>query len=434
MFRSELGRGKADGAGGQLLAPGELALALSLSLSDRRQPGIMILQDLAASELATREQIAGQMGRILNDPKIEKTRFLKFFREYFEYEKGIHVFKDKPEDALKDDPERFKHEPAILVADTDRLVEHILKEDKDVFRRLLTTPESFINYAVRKNKKSGKEEPVRSSIPSPPSRKDKNQRPIHGPEWVYGIDIPDWPSVQPAPLPKDTRIGILMQPSWLVAFSTNFDNDPVRRGRWIRERLLGGTVPDLPIGVVAQVPNDPHHTFRERLTVTRAAQCWKCHQRMDELGLPFENFDHYGRFRTNETVRDLEVTAKNVDKKGKPLGPINRQAKLDTTGRITESGDPSLDGEVNDPREMVRKFANSERVRQVFVRHVFRFFLGRNETLGDAKTLQDADRAYVQSGGSFKALVLSLLTSDAFLVRSRTVALQTQNSSNKETK
>jgi hypothetical protein len=66
----------------------------------------------------------------------------------------------------------------------------------------------------------------------------------------------------------------------------------------------------------------------------------------------------------------------------------------------------------------VRKLADSDRVRQVFVRHVFRYFMGRNETLSDAATLQAADAAYVKSGGSFKELVVSLLTSDSFLKRS----------------
>jgi predicted nucleic acid-binding protein len=90
---------------------------------------------------------------------------------------------------------------------------------------------------------------------------------------------------------------------------------------------------------------------------------------------------------------------------------------LVTTGHIARSGDAKLDGEVRDPRELVRKLADSERVRQVFVRHAFRFFLGRNESLADAYTLQQADAAYVASGGSFKALVVSLLTSDSFLYR-----------------
>jgi len=186
----------------------------------------------------------------------------------------------------------------------------------------------------------------------------------------------------------------------------------------VRERLLDGTVPDLPIGVVAQVPDAPHRTYRDRLTVTRDAACWKCHKRMDELGLPFEQFDHFGRFRTTETVRDDEATAKNVDKKGKPLGPVTQEVSLNTAGTVADSGDAKLDGPVTDPRELVRKIADSPRARQVFVRHAFRYFLGRNETLADARVLQDADRAYVENGGSFKALVVSLLTSDAFLYRS----------------
>ena len=52
-------------------------------------------------------------------------------------------------------------------------------------------------------------------------------------------------------------------------------------------------------------------------------------------------------------------------------------------------------------------------IEQVFVRHVFRFFMGRNENLGDAKTLQDAYEAYVYSNDSFQAIVISIVSSDS---------------------
>ncbi|MCX6982436.1 MAG: DUF1588 domain-containing protein [Verrucomicrobia bacterium] len=42
-----------------------------------------------------------------------------------------------------------------------------------------------------------------------------------------------------------------MQTSWHVAWSTSFHNDIARRGRWVRERLLGGRVPDLPNNATA---------------------------------------------------------------------------------------------------------------------------------------------------------------------------------------
>jgi hypothetical protein len=53
------------------------------------------------------------------------------------------------------------------------------------------------------------------------------------------------------------------------------------------------------------------------------------------------------------------------------------------------------------------------------VRHVFRYFLGRNETLGDANTLQDAHSAYRKENGSFRSLIASLLSSDSFLLRQK---------------
>ena len=80
-------------------------------------------------------------------------------------------------------------------------------------------------------------------------------------------------------------------------------------------------------------------------------------------------------------------------------------------------GDPALDGPVEDAIDMITRLANSERVEQVFVRHAFRYWMGRNETIHDAPILQEAHQAYKESGGSMQALITSLVTSDAFLYR-----------------
>jgi hypothetical protein len=130
------------------------------------------------------------------------------------------------------------------------------------------------------------------------------------------------------------------------------------------------------------------------MRVTREEYCWKCHRRMDPLGLAFEMFDDWGRPRTTE----LE----------KPI---------DATGAVLESPDPGLEGPVDDALDLTRKLARSEYVRQVFVRHAFRYWLGRNETPADAPTLQAAYRAYRDRHGSMQALVTALVTSDSFLYR-----------------
>jgi hypothetical protein len=225
------------------------------------------------------------------------------------------------------------------------------------------------------------------------------------------IEFWDYPVEQPFKI--SNRKGILTHPAWLVAHSSNFHTDPIRRGRWIREKLLAGRVPDIPITVDAQIPEDPHMTLRERVqSVTEKGECWKCHKKMNPLGYPFEIFDDFGRYTRDEPLEyEIHLIAKAKKKNGASVyktRPINAMGYLDGTG------DPELDGEVSNAFEMIDRLAKSERVRQSIIRHAFRFFLGRNEMLSDSRTLINADRAYVESGGSFKAVVISLLSSDSF--------------------
>jgi hypothetical protein len=224
----------------------------------------------------------------------------------------------------------------------------------------------------------------------------------------------DYPVEQPFKITN--RMGLLTHPAWLIAHSGNFQTDPIRRGRWIREKLLAGRVPDVPITVDAQVPDDPHRTFRERVElVTSEAECWKCHQHMNPLGLPFEVFDDFGRYRLDEPLEAPEnVIRKTREKNG---SDTYKTRPVSTLGELQGTGDSDLDGKVNDPFELIERLSRSTRVRQSFVRHAFRFFMGRNEMLSDSQTLLDADNAYVESNGSFKAVVVSLLTSDSFMYR-----------------
>ncbi|MEM9019893.1 MAG: DUF1588 domain-containing protein [Planctomycetota bacterium] len=237
------------------------------------------------------------------------------------------------------------------------------------------------------------------------------------PEYWANVEAVDWwdfPVQQPFSIPN--RKGVLSHPAWLIAHSTNFHSDPIRRGRWVREKLLAGRVPDVPITVDAQVPEDPHRTFRERVEeVTGPEECWKCHKYMNHLGLPFEAYDDFGRFRIEEVLEHPDNLIKSGN--GKTSFDVYPTKPIEFHGILDSTGDPALDGPVDDALEMIDKLAQSDRVRQSIIRHAFRFYMGRNEMLSDSQTLIDADRAYVESGGSFQAVIVSLLTSDSFMYR-----------------
>jgi hypothetical protein len=221
----------------------------------------------------------------------------------------------------------------------------------------------------------------------------------------------DYSTEQPFKL--ENRRGILTHPAWLIAHSQNTATDPVKRGRWVREKLLAGRVPDIPITVDAVVPEDHQKSLRERLEkVTMAKECWKCHESMNPVGLPFEIYDDFGRFRKDESLEHPEnITGKDG------RWDIHKTVPVDSRGLLEGTGDPTLDGEVIDAIDMIGRLAKSTRTRQSIIRHAFRFYMGRNEMLSDSKTLIDADNAYVKSGGSFRAVIVSFLTSDSFIYR-----------------
>ena len=165
-------------------------------------------------------------------------------------------------------------------------------------------------------------------------------------------------------------------------------------------------MPDLPITVDATIPEDHSKTLRERLAVTEQQECWRCHVKMNPLGLPFEIYDDFGRYRTEESLDKLPK------KNGKvPSKPV------DAAGVLVGTAQHELDGDVTDALDLIDRLAASDRVRQSIIRHAFRYYMGRNEMLTDSQTLINADNAYLDSNGSFNALLVSLLTSDSFLYR-----------------
>jgi hypothetical protein len=498
VYRYEFGQGKPDKHGRRMMSPTDASYALSYALTDST-PDKQLLEAVKLGKLTTREDYQREVKRMLArrdqyyliDDRLGKTvhgqpdnltntpvRKIRFFREFFGYPNFMPVFKDNIRFGGN-----YPNAKPRLLDECDRLVDHIIQKDKNVFQELLTTEKFYVYHSsdngnMKKASDSIKEqyeyfknmdletvtwEEVLKHKEFITKTKFSNLRSKGDLRWfkrkveevrlrtgngtlnphpyqsklantivksqLRGISVAkffnikldkwDYPTTQPAFVPN--RKGILTHPAWIIAHSQNTETDPVIRGKWIREKLLAGTVPDVPITVEAVIPEDHHKTLKQRLVgVTEKKECWKCHKQMNPLGYAFEIYDDFGRFRKKESLEHPD----NLITKG----PVKAQYFVDSRntyktlpveskGYLKGTGDDKLDGEVTDAIDLMERLGKSTKVRQSIIRHAFRYFMGRNEILSDSKTLIDADQAYVKNNGSFDAVIVSLLTSDSFIYR-----------------
>ena len=134
LYRLELGAGEADGHGRRRLSKAEI-LAAPAPHPVRQAPAPGAARGEGKSELATRDGVADLVRQLLDGDRPNE-RVLNFFDEYFEYEKAREVFKEPPRGLAYNAPQ--------FVADCRKLIAGIVAEDRDVFRRLLTTTQTYI--------------------------------------------------------------------------------------------------------------------------------------------------------------------------------------------------------------------------------------------------------------------------------------------------
>ena len=510
VFRAEMGLGEELPDGRRRLNSQEIAYALSFAFYD--VPDRDLLKAAAEDRLQTRDDVRREIRRILaienpskgywgyasphvlsKDYYALRPRVLRFFQEFFGYVAAPDVFKDADRNP--------GHDADRLRKDADLFVLNVLEKDENVLAELLTSNVYPICNLWPNTTKGFDSQHVAAAY-MPPERAAENLRGPKDPSE----GMASFPFL--VTFPKTERAGMLTHPAWLVANSGNFETDPVHRGLWIRKHLLGDMVPDVPIGVDARVPEDPERTFRERLdAATGKEECMRCHKGMNPLGLAFEAYDDFGRYREQIVLGDADAYFKamrrykgglqNLEKHVKEWEgmdaagraakvkwaedalakaklqkphpeapnyeqqlaaiksnverwtkererwlavddaeqermiahfrkdlaelrknePTARMVPVNDDGELRGTGDPALDGPVTDAIDLAHRLAKSERVRQVFVRHAFRYWMGRNETLDDSPTLMAADKAYVENGGSINAMLEALLASDSFLTR-----------------
>ncbi|MDF1812204.1 MAG: DUF1588 domain-containing protein [Verrucomicrobiales bacterium] len=116
------------------------------------------------------------------------------------------------------------------------------------------------------------------------------------------------------PMPRNHKHGgLLGQSAVMMATANGVDTQPVLRGAWVYENILGQPVPEPPNDVPALTPDTRGATTpRELLAAhTTDVSCAGCHRLIDPLGFALENFDPVGRWRS-----EWPNTGKAVDSTG----------------------------------------------------------------------------------------------------------------------
>jgi len=139
-------------------------------------------------------------------------------------------------------------------------------------------------------------------------------------ELIYNQKIPG-ENLRKVKLDDPRRGGLLTMPAIMTVTANGVDTSPITRGVYVLENILG-TPPPPPPPDVEPLSSDLRGTFtlKEQLTAHRNQEaCLSCHQKIDPMGFPLENFDPIGRWRDDYP---------KLDKKAKKALPVDSSTVL----------------------------------------------------------------------------------------------------------
>jgi Protein of unknown function (DUF1592)/Protein of unknown function (DUF1588)/Protein of unknown function (DUF1585) len=258
--------------------------------------------------------------------------------------------------------EAFKRETELFVAST-------LREDRSVLD-LLRANYTFVNERLARH---------------------------YGIPGIYGSRF------RRVTLPNpDQRGGLLAEGALLTTTSYPDRTSPVLRGKWLLNNVFGLPVPPPPPGVDTNLaenkPGAMPMSIRERLAQHRQnPACASCHSVIDSLGFALENFDAIGAWRT-------------VDELGKPV---------DATG-TTVSG-ARVDG-LSGLRALLLE--QPDQFPRTVTDKLLSYALGRRLDYYDRPAVRKIVRDAAASDYRWSSLILGIVKSPTFLMRTSGAALQ----------
>ena len=345
------------------LAPGRAFRISDLELASR-------LSFFLWSSIPDEELMAAATKRTLSDPVVlerQVRRMLKDLRSQALVSNfaGQWLALRELGNARPDSPDFDGNLKQAFQQETELLFKTIMDEDRSILD-LLDTDFTFVNGRLAKH----------YGIPN-----------VHG-SRMRRIALP----------PDNTRRGLLGQGSILTVTSAANRTSPVTRGKWILETLLGAPPPNPPPGVETNLEKDPEQvkvtSLRQRLELhRRSPQCASCHRLMDPIGFSLENFDHTGKWRSQD-------------------GPVT----IDASGQLLDG--TRLDGPVSLRRALL---ARSDLFAAVAAEKMLTYAVGRAMRPEDMPAVRAVTRAAAQDRYRFSSLVLNVVKTPQFQMRTKAV-------------
>jgi hypothetical protein len=209
---------------------------------------------------------------------------------------------------------------------------------------------------------------------------------------LYGVPYNGKGEWVPVTLPAEQRSGVLTQAGFLVSKSRG--EAMVHRGKWVREQLLCGTIPDPPPGINTDPPAGLNLTSRAFSEMRMAdPTCGACHTLMDGVGLAFENYDPLARYAT--------------------MGP--NHAPIDASGFIKGT---DVDAKINGALDLATRLSASKQARLCVETKLLSYSLGNELEYSDNRCdVQRLDAQIKTGGGRLMDLVAAIAQSPGFRTR-----------------
>ena len=206
----------------------------------------------------------------------------------------------------------------------------------------------------------------------------------------YDLPVPPDEAFHKVDLPADSpRGGLLGQASILTATSNGVESQPVVRGVWVLNNLLGSP-PNPPPPDIEPLEPDTRgvSTIRQLMEKHRDnPTCYECHRKIDPFGLALENFDHVGQWR---------------DRYAKRL-PIDASASL--------AGGQVIQG-VDGIKQLLQ--LNPEKFNQCLTEKLMTYALGRRLSFIDRDEIQQITRSVSNGKLGLRDLIHRVVKSKAF--------------------